>query len=436
MRFPYLLGLLVVLGSHAAAAQTVSLWNHNGSTVGLWSNGSSREFRYVDPREGLPVSSGELLFRGSRDGSTYEGVAFVFSSLCGPAGYSVTGPVSPNGLTITLRGAAPVRDSACRVVDHRDDILSFQYIGPAAALPAVTTSTTNTTGTGGRLPDELSEDERKILQLMLMWTGDYGGPLDGIIGPATARAITAFQTRSNLTPDGRLTDDEIRMLGEAADRVSDAAQFRLIEDPYSLAMIGIPFGLVDYEGVNEVGGLYNGSNGRINIVTLSLSGGTLEYLYDNLAKDIGFEATYRSWGGDWFVMSGSDGPNIYYARAERSGSEVRGFALFYNTSLAPIMGPVVTVMSNLYRAFPSDGGRVAAASPPAAASPTRTTYYGTGFVIAADGTILTNAHVVEGCTSVTVGSWGVSSRISRDETNDLARLIHKRSDFGSGFAAA
>ena len=50
---------------------------------------------------------------------------------------------------------------------------------------------------------------------------------------------------------------------------------------------------------------------------------------------------------------------------------------------------------------------------------------GTGFAVSADGLILTNAHVIKGCSSVTVRIIGVelpATMVSTDPQNDLALL--------------
>jgi S1-C subfamily serine protease len=66
------------------------------------------------------------------------------------------------------------------------------------------------------------------------------------------------------------------------------------------------------------------------------------------------------------------------------------------------------------------------ASPPPAVAETppakRGISAGTGFLITTSGHVLTNAHVVEGCTSAEVGSAGMGAVIAADERNDLAMV--------------
>lgn len=104
-----------------------SLWGHNGSVVGLVAEGNRREFRYVSPRDALPVEVGTLLFEGVRNGADYSGTAYVFSAVCGAIGYPVAGAISNGDLRVTLYGQAPQRDASCRVVSYREDVLVFEY---------------------------------------------------------------------------------------------------------------------------------------------------------------------------------------------------------------------------------------------------------------------------------------------------------------------
>lgn len=65
------------------------------------------------------------------------------------------------------------------------------------------------------------------------------------------------------------------------------------------------------------------------------------------------------------------------------------------------------------------------ASPPAAAEVPpvkRSVSTGTGFLITASGHVLTNAHVVDGCTSADVGAAGPGAIVAIDERNDLAMV--------------
>ena len=115
-----IVAILCVFTLSGIAYADSDLYRHNDSTVELiWGEGDGVEIRYVNPRSGLPVQRGTKLFEGAitADGTIY-GIAYVFSSKCGPIGYEVNG--NSEGDNFVLRGAAPVRNSKCRVT-HYDE---------------------------------------------------------------------------------------------------------------------------------------------------------------------------------------------------------------------------------------------------------------------------------------------------------------------------
>ena len=105
-----------------------NVWMHNGSTVRLYASGIKRAFYYENPKAGLPVNAGELLFYGSREGDAYFGLAYRFSSKCGAISYEVSGSVEPNQTTINLSGLAPKRDGRCNVIGTFVDTLKFNLL--------------------------------------------------------------------------------------------------------------------------------------------------------------------------------------------------------------------------------------------------------------------------------------------------------------------
>ncbi len=130
------LGLLAApLVASAALADTV--WDHNGSEM-LWqANGDTRVISYLNPRSGLPVAPGTVLFEGERDGDVMQGYARIFRDGCEPALYWVSGIVASE-THVVLRGAAPVRaeGNSCEVVGYDprsgNSILVFDYLRQAS----------------------------------------------------------------------------------------------------------------------------------------------------------------------------------------------------------------------------------------------------------------------------------------------------------------
>jgi hypothetical protein len=130
-----LFALLITAGELAAqelATSVRSFWNHNGSTIYLVADKSSREFYYDEPRPGMVMAgarSGNLLFRGKSIGNEYVGTAFIFDSRCGNRSYNVSGPILDNSQRVLLRGRAPRVGQDCQPRGYVDDTHQFTFLG-------------------------------------------------------------------------------------------------------------------------------------------------------------------------------------------------------------------------------------------------------------------------------------------------------------------
>ncbi len=115
----------------ATATGGTKVWMHNGSVMRLEANGDERRFTYEDPRAGIRKQGarpGTLLFKGTRDGSTYLGTAYIFKAGCDPKAYEVEGEVSGDDHTVTMYGSAPRLNNDCEETGRKDDTLVFTYV--------------------------------------------------------------------------------------------------------------------------------------------------------------------------------------------------------------------------------------------------------------------------------------------------------------------
>ena len=134
----YLILALALPLPSAAAAQSV--WLHNKSEMLLEENKDGNIIiSYLSPREGLSAKPGDFVFSGSYGllkKQEIDGIARLFSEKCGSTGYEVSGQISRDKKTITLTGAAPVRDANCRESRVRTDKLTFTYVRERGSLDA------------------------------------------------------------------------------------------------------------------------------------------------------------------------------------------------------------------------------------------------------------------------------------------------------------
>jgi hypothetical protein len=117
--------------SPASAKGSLSFWSHNGSVLYLIADGSSREFRYYQPRQGM-VEAGarpdSLLFEGQSEDGAYSGTAYIFDARCERVPYQVRGPILDDYQRVVLQGRAPQMGSDCRIERRINEKLEFTLI--------------------------------------------------------------------------------------------------------------------------------------------------------------------------------------------------------------------------------------------------------------------------------------------------------------------
>jgi Trypsin-like peptidase domain len=118
---------------------------------------------------------------------------------------------------------------------------------------------------------------------------------------------------------------------------------------------------------------------------------------------------------DFFVLSGMQGLKKFYVRAQFRGEEVRILTILYDQATEGTVEPVVIAMSSAFSPFPS-GAQIA--GPP----PRKTVEYGTGIVVSADGAIIADRQVTDGCLAVAIAGYGNADRVAEDKDHDLALL--------------
>ncbi len=95
--------------------------NHNGSAMRVLPH--EGKILYLEPRKGLApaIKSGQVLFEGKpwTPGGAFSGTAYSFRKGCPPAPYRVESFYEAWVETLTLRGAAPVRETrGCKVIGY------------------------------------------------------------------------------------------------------------------------------------------------------------------------------------------------------------------------------------------------------------------------------------------------------------------------------
>lgn len=297
------------------------------------------------------------------------------------------------------------------------------------------------------LEQSWSVEIRKGVQNALIWSGNYNGVVDGVIGPATRAAIRNFQRQNGFPATGYLTGNEIAVLEAARVAAVDAAGFRVIEDYESGIRIGLPLGMFRRGETTAPVVEFDPLPGRPAAFAslFSLWGDKVDFrgIFGMMKREAGPDP-YAVVKEGWFVVSGTNDGWSTYAYGWAGYGAIKGFLLGWPSSMEQVFRPISVAMYNSFEPIPGivlDAGAVSGntatmsdeVAPDAPASDTGVIATGTGFVVDGAGRILTNAHVIEGCTSIGIGQNIPAYVIAANEGVDLA-LIQTESGSWPAFA--
>lgn len=225
--------------------------------------------------------------------------------------------------------------------------------------------------------DALPEAERRAIQDALVWTGDYKGSIDGVLGRGGVAAIAAYAKRAKIAPEAVLADARRKQLLSEAQKLRSGARFASVQDTRGGAMVGFPASIFTRKTDMPNGTRWTNAAGSASLETFQEADTELQGFYERLRAPLpGRKVTYGILRSDFLVVSGEDQRGMFYTRAARgevNGKSVtRGYTLVYARDLQRAFDVFSIAISNGFQPFPPPAatqGQVAGAAPSAIAPP-------------------------------------------------------------------
>lgn len=314
------------------------------------------------------------------------------------------------------------------------------------------TPVTGSAFTADQLPQEfdarlLTDQEKRLLQTGLAFGSYYNGMIDGAWGPGSQRALerfaianggSAFVTNAdavlaalraysaleeegwerqyNATLDMSFLVPTAALVAGGPSDIFANLNVRGRSIGYSLAVQDGPetVGFHEFTADEAVGEVYTVRQPLVWITSARSRNGYSLYT----------RSDYRRGWWSTIIIAGEDRDAGAFAAI--TGSIAPGYAPAIGISPGVLENGITTIAAILDAADEGTGPRSAAPMPPpdgstGAGTEGASTAFGTGFLVSSAGHVLTNDHVVSGCTSLAVG--GVPARLlAEDAVFDLALL--------------
>lgn len=284
--------------------------------------------------------------------------------------------------------------------------------------------------------NSITEENRSLLQSQLMLLGHYQALADSTFGNFTYRAIQAFQTSLGATPTGVLTPHQQNLLIDAASGIYNDLGFDLVEDTSGRMAMLLPQKLLPSVSETKRGTAYTSADGSVRLETIRkpFTEESYESLYHSLASSSPTRnISYQVLNSDKFVVSGTRDGKLFYILINNTPGESAGFSVEWERSRNEVGAMVATFMASYSYplAFVQPEGSSAASTylpqvtpepTPKAAPSAPQGSSGTGFFVAEQGVLVTNHHVIDGCSAIDVVGYGPARVITSDKEVDLAVL--------------
>lgn len=278
--------------------------------------------------------------------------------------------------------------------------------------------------------------DRVFIQLSLILTGHYNGLADGVFGKNTYGALVGFQQKIRRRSTGYLSPSEESTLRAEAARVYGILGFERHVDHATGLTLSIPQKIVGGGLPTKRGTRWGSSDGGVEIQTILMPNEekSFQQLYsDFIAESRTRRIFYSTIHRDFFVVTGVNQGTPFYMRFEAGALSTRGFSVAWDPSVDTLGERVSIFLSSMMSAGADPMARYASRTdPPPNRSPRSEETpssrgkpgSGSGFVVSADGLVVTNNHVVDGCGELSIKQFPGSRvrLVAADEEMDLAML--------------
>ena len=261
----------------------------------------------------------------------------------------------------------------------------------------------------------MAQAERLAIQSDLAWVGQYNGAITGDVSERMVAAIKEFQKDRGGKPTGVLNPQERGELADTARRRQENVGWKITTDTGSGARLGLPTKLVPQQSSDGNGAKWSSATGTIQIQLSrrkQADPSTAKLAEQEKKEPAGRKVDYTVVKPDFFVLSGMQGLKKFYVRGTFRGDEVRILTILYDQATEGTVEPVVIAMSSAFNAFPSGTGP----------APRKTVEYGTGIIVSADGAIVADREITDGCLAIAIAGFGHADRVVEDRERGLALL--------------